>query len=298
MTPYISAGIAAIKSHDAMYSYLTRMLPLEYKKMLISLYNSKNNMMNFISDFGQGWQKRNDLKNSLYPPDDTITLVIGNDSFRVCPSKPLKTVFNEYADKNSVSLKTLHFSHAGKTLFLSAVGKKSPDELGMTDNDSIDVNPTELAAPSNDTQKYQEVTKSVTKKKKKARDKSKKCKKGTYRLRVVKSDEEYKEDHSLMLTKVHEEAAPKFKEIRQQLNALILFKQQPKTKVQTKRLDQACSYAKFNPTSEGLNGKAGKTHFVVNVGEANNLYKSSKCSLHVSVTSSIWTCMVVLKQKP
>eukprot|EP00956_Cyclotella_meneghiniana_P037428 scaffold138737_cov38-Cyclotella_meneghiniana.AAC.2 len=170
----------------------------------------------------------NDLICSLYAPkkksiqEGSITLMIGGESFEACPSKPLKTVFNEYADKHSVSLKTLRFSYAGKTL-----------------------------------------------------------------LKVEKSDEEYKQDHSFKLTKLHEEAAPKFKEIRQQLDALLLFKQQPKTKVHSKSLiNQAHSDAKFNPTPEGLGGKAGKTHFVLNVGEVSNLYKSSKSNHHVSSTTS------------
>jgi DNA-nicking Smr family endonuclease len=222
--------------------------------------------------------------------EGAITLVIGGDSFQTYPSKPLKTVFNEYADKHSVSLKTLRFSYAGKTLFLSTVGNKSPDKLGMIDHDSIEVHPVEVISPTptNDTLKFQETNNSVTQKqKKKARGKSNKCKKGTYRLKVKKSDEEYKEHHSLKLTKLHEEAAPKFKEIRQQLDALLLFKQQPKTKVQSKSLsNQAYSDATFNPTPEGLGGKAGKTHFVLNVGDVNNLYKSSKSNHHVSSTPS------------
>ena len=288
-TPYISAAIAAVNSgHDAMYSFLMRMLPQEYKNILIGFCNmGLHRKMNLV-------QWSNSLNSSFAPPnksnpsDDTITLVIGDDSFQACPSKPLRAVFNEYADKKSVSLKTLRFSHAGKTLFLSTVGKKSPDELGIIDNDSIEVYSTEVVAPSRkDIHKSQEANKSITKKQKKAYGKCNKRKKKLYRLKVEKSDKEYKEEHSLMLTKLHEEAAFKFKEIRQQLNALSLFKQQPKIKVQTKMLDQSCSYPKFNSISEGLGGKAGRTHFIVNVGEVNNLYKSSKSILHASSTSSI-----------
>ena len=291
--PYFCAGFDAIRSSYAMYSFLTRMLPREYQQMLASFSNmgSKNRMMNFVGNVDRDWQERNSFKNSLShsiqsnSSDDTITLVIGDGSFQACPSKPLKAVFNEYADKNSVSLKRLRFSYAGKTLFLSTVGKKSPDELGMIDNDSIKVHSTEVEAPSNDTQESQETKKSATKKHKKTRGKSSKPKKGTYRLKVVKSEEEHQEEHSLMLTKLFEEANPRFKEIRQQLNALNLFKQQPKTRVQTKTLGQGCLYTKSNPTSEGLGGKAGRTHFVVNVGEVKNLYKSSK-SIHQGSSST------------
>ena len=285
-TPYISAGIAAVSSHDAMYSFLTYMLPQEYKNRLILWCNmgSQNMRLNFISDVGKSFKSSFAPPAKSDPPDNTITLVIGDDNFQACPSKPLKAVFNEYADKNSVSLKTLRFTYAGKTLFLSTVGKKSPDELGMIDNDSIEVHSTEVHSTGVVAQ-INAKKKSVTKKPKKACGKSNKRKKDLHMLNVEKSEEGYKEEHSLILTKLHEEAATKFKEKRQQLDALSLFKQRPKTKVQTKILDQSCSYAKYNPTSEGFGGKAGKTRFLVNVGEVTNLYKSSKSSPRASSTS-------------
>eukprot|EP00956_Cyclotella_meneghiniana_P031697 scaffold83944_cov61-Cyclotella_meneghiniana.AAC.3 len=285
--PYFSVGVIAINSgHDALYPFLMRVLSPKYKQIIAEFFRMNK----------PNWEIHvNDLMSSLYTPktksiESSITLMIGGDSFEACPSKPLKTVFNEYADKHSVSLKTLRFSYAGKTLFLSTVGNKSPNELDMIDHDSIEVHPVEVISPTptNDTLKFQETNNNVTKKqKKKARGKSNKCKKGTYRLKVEKSVEEYKEDHSFKLTKLHEETAPKFKEIRQQLDALLLFKQQPKTKVQSKSLiNQAYSDAKFNPMPEGLGGKAGKTHFVLHVGDVNNLYKSSKSNHHVSSTPS------------
>ena len=87
------------------------------------------------------------------------------------------------------------------------------------------------------------------------------------------------------MTKVFEEASPLLKEICQHLNTLNLVKQQPKTKDQTKKHAQVCSTL-FKATMEDLGGKAGTSHFLVNVGEIHNLHKSSKTP-HGPSTSSI-----------
>lgn len=283
--PYFVSGFNATHSTQAMYSFLQRSLPREYQQMLASFVNmgTKRRVMNFVGSVNQDWESKS-LKSSLRsssrssPEDDDITLVIGGDSFRVCPTLPLKAVFNEYAEKNSVSLKSLRFSYAGKTLFLSTAGKKSPKELGMFDNDAIEVLSTQVAAPSCvNKQGTQKFNKDGHKKQKKASKKTRsKSKKGSSNIQVIKSDEEHKEEHSKMLTRLFEEADPKFKQLRQQLNALSLLKQQPKTKFPTKKLKQVCISPVFDPTLDCLGGKAGKTRFVVNVGEVANLYKSSK----------------------
>ena len=181
--PYFFAGMVAIHSgHDALYSFLMRVLSPKYKQIIAEFFRmeKQNHVVNYLIC-------------SLYAPkkksiqEGSITLMIGGESFEACPSKPLKTVFNEYADKHSVSLKTLRFSYAGKTLFLSTVGNKSPNELDMIDHDSIEVHPVEVISPTptNDTLKFQETNNSVTQKqKKKTKGKSNKRKKGTYRLKV------------------------------------------------------------------------------------------------------------------
>lgn len=59
--------------------------------------------------------------------------------FEVLASTALKTLFVEYAAKRGVSLRLLRFSHAGRALFLSQVGKKTPEEMGLRDWDVIAV---------------------------------------------------------------------------------------------------------------------------------------------------------------
>jgi DNA-nicking Smr family endonuclease len=282
--PHFFAGFSATQSTAVLYSFLQRSLPREYQQMLANFVNmgTKSRVMNFVGSVNQDWECKS-LKSSLRSSstrsdleDDDITLVIGGDSFKVCPSMPLKSVFNEYAENNSVSLKSLRFSYAGKTLFLSTAGKKSPNELGMLDNDTIQVSTQDTTAPSSDDNKQStQHSKKTGKKQKKSKTRTK-SKNGSPKIEIVKSDEEHKEEHSKILTKLFEEADPEFKQIRQELNALNLLKQQPKTKTSMKKLKQDSHFSSFNPMSEGLGGKAGKTRFVVNVGEVANLYKSSK----------------------
>ena len=291
--PYFFAGFEATRSTNVMYNFLQKSLPKEYQQMLGSFVNmsSKSKVMNFVGSISQDWESQS-LKSSLTRSlqsnsiDDDITLVIGGDTFQASPSMPLKAVFNEYSAKKLVSLKSLRFTYEGKTLFLSTAGKKTPDELGMLDNDVIEVHSNLEATLLNN---KNEVTKNV---KKEARHKQKKkktgtkSKKGSSKIKISKSDEEHKQDHSRILSQIFEEADPKFKLIRQQLNAMSLFKQQRKTKAQRVKPKQVHADFVFNPSSEGLGSKAGRSRFVVNVGEIGNLYKSSKSFDHVSAQTS------------
>ena len=71
--------------------------------------------------------------------DEKISLIIGGENYQVGTSTPLKTLFNEYTEKQSVSLKSLRFSYGGKTLFVSTAGRKTPIKLGMLDCDTIEI---------------------------------------------------------------------------------------------------------------------------------------------------------------
>ena len=290
--PYFFAGFEATRTTNAMYNFLQKSLPKEYQQMLGSFVkmSTKSRVMNFVGNISQDWESQS-LKSSLTRSlqsnsiDDDITLVIGGDSFQVSPYMPLKTVFNEYSEKKSVSLKSLRFTYEGKTLFLSAAGKKTPDELGMLDNDIVEVHSAREATPVNDDNVAQNVKK-CTKHKQKKRKARNKSKRGSSKIEVVKSDEDYKQAHSMILSQMFEEAEPKFKLIRQQLNVMSLLKEQPKTKTQGVKSKQVFRDFAFNPSSEGLGSKAGRSRFLVNVGEVGNLYKSSKSFNYGSTPSS------------
>ncbi|KAL3768182.1 hypothetical protein ACHAW5_007916 [Stephanodiscus triporus] len=98
---------------------------------------------------------------------------------------------------------------------------------------------------------------------------------------TIPSVDDYKRQHSMILSKLHEEVQLRLKDIRTRLNALDLDHQQPKSK--------NTGIKKSTPTKEGpddqmllresgVGGKAGKAYFVVQVGEVQNLYKTTKTS--------------------
>jgi DNA-nicking Smr family endonuclease len=293
--PYFYVGFQATRSTQAMYNFLQRSMPQEYQQMLASFVNmgTKSRVMNFVNNVSNDWESPSpkSSKKSLRSSsdDEKINLIIGDDSYQVGTSTPLKSVFNEYADKNSVCLKSLRFSFGGKTLFLSTAGKKTPHELGMLDNDTIEVQSNQEPEPKEEDKPSPQKSKgSGAKKQKKGSKKSKsKSKKGCSKIEVSNSEDEHKVQHSKALTKLFEEAEPKFKLIRQELNSMNLLKQQPKTKTHSKRITPPPSFSEFNHASNGLGGKAGKTRFVVNVGEVSNLYKSSKSLNQPTAVSTI-----------
>ena len=107
----------------------------------------------------------------------------------------LKALFNEYADKRRISLRSLRFSHAGKTLFLSSAGHKTPEELGMQDQDVIMVHDTSKAKePSDDNSlsRHAPTSGKATAKKRLRNQKAKgKSKKPQHPEKLKKSLEEY-----------------------------------------------------------------------------------------------------------
>ena len=87
-----------------------------------------------------------------------------------------------------------------------------------------------------------------------------------------------KVEHSKLLGKVYEEAESQFKEIRQRLNALNLERTKPKQRTSPSKTTEPVEVVD-NPLDDGqLGGKAGKTQFIIQVGEVSNLYKTTKTS--------------------
>eukprot|EP00956_Cyclotella_meneghiniana_P014174 scaffold21133_cov37-Cyclotella_meneghiniana.AAC.1 len=84
------------------------------------------------------------------------------------------------------------------------------------------------------------------------------------------------------------EIQPKLDTIRQHLNDLTLERTQPKDRGKTSNQTSAnLEQVECRPNSVGIGSKAGKGSFVVNVGEANNLYKTSKHSKLICSNPSI-----------
>ena len=85
-------------------------------------------------------------------------------------------------------------------------------------------------------------------------------------------------NHSMLLTRVFEEASELFRERRQRLNDLATEKCQPKKKAATPKATprelESLNYCTF----PDLGGKAGNTFFPILIGQDEYLYKSSKAT--------------------
>ena len=103
------------------------------------------------------------------------------------------------------------------------------------------------------------------------------------------SDNKLKEAHSIELSKIFKEAETVFKAIRQKLNNLTLERTGPKTKLSStdRSSDTSPASEDHNPNSFWQGGKAGKSRYTINVGQVENLYKSSKRKYSLTKCSNL-----------
>ena len=288
-----------------MERYLNKSLPAEYQCMMSrNMKPSQTAGRQFVAQISDDWNNSSSSNNRKRSTGNEyeksqINLIIANECtsndrfhFSIGANTTLKTLFNEYADKKDISLRLLRFSYNGKTIFLSSVGHKTPAELGMHDQDVIissssqPITIEEKEEVEYPTKKSPANARSTPTKKAKGKRK----KKGNNRLKVDKTVVDYKVEHSKYLTLLFEEAAPTFKQIRQDLNVLALECQQPKKKTTVPKQNDSENTYVLNPSMDGLSGKAGKSHFLVHVGEVENLYKTAKPSASSHRLGSNTTC--------
>lgn len=192
----------------------------------------------------------------------------------------LKTFLTQYAAEKNTPVKSLRIECNGRTVFLSSIGNKEPSEIGLKEDDVIKIH---VLKPQSDarTEKNEPRTKSKTqaskgKKKKKTGAKSKK-KKPTQ----IKVPEDEAKIHKKIwmdsISRVFAEADPAFRDIRQRLNAMGLQRTLPKQRKKQAKPEPAIKRVD-NPLIEGIGGKAGKSYFIIQVGEVSNLYKTTKPS--------------------
>ena len=113
-------------------------------------------------------------------------------------------------------------------------------------------------------------------------------KKKTQQIAVENEEEKLRQQHSQELTRVFEEADPAFREIRQRLAAMNLERTLPKERKKKKQPKPAVPVDPVrNPPEDGIGGKAGKTFFIIQVGEIANLYKTTKPSAMRSSSSNM-----------
>jgi len=223
-------------------------------------------------------------ENDINETNDSRVIFAINSRFR------LKFYCNLYAKKRGISIRSLRFSYKGKMLFLSNMTDGTPKTLGIRDNDVIMVHHQSDSNKENMTDTSSHKHNVTTDKKNKVAWKTSSRGKAQIKLdKHTMTVEDYKRQHSIILLKLHEEMQPRLREIRLKLNNLNIQRQPPKSK---HKVGRKC--AKEEPIGHDalprsdVGGRAGRHHFVVQVGEVQNLYKTTKSSalaLHQSQSS-------------
>ena len=157
--PVFIDGLSASRNADMIKPFVQRVIPEAFTKIM---KGSENTMMDNIKNpstkngtnqlvkryaanhmSAASGESRKSAKNNK-DIGEPIKLILKDGanadeqrSLTIGSSTPLKTLFNEYANIRGVSLRSLRFSHAGKILFVSTAGKKTPDEMQMEDQDVI-----------------------------------------------------------------------------------------------------------------------------------------------------------------
>ena len=211
-------------------------------------------------------------------------LVINNEGIKDEMHTYPNTTLREFIDfykvmKHLPSKSLLRVKYRGKNLFLSTCGNKTLDELSITHRSYItvsEVQPVSAPPKENVKPKNNQTTRKNGSKKKKGGGKSKKKRSGSCTYATNTTQEDYRVDHSKRLSLIFEEAEPKFKAIRQKLNASTLERTQPK-KDRSVSKNGTEDKTETNPTLGGVGSKAGKAVLIpLLAGNAQQLYQSSK----------------------
>lgn len=299
MLLFFFSGFQASRSLQAMTLFLNMKLPEDFQAIMTSFarMSSAEPIKSFVSQISDEWNTgAKHTSTQVKGEEHHIKIIIDDDIKQCCfdigISSPLKNLFNDYAEKQHTSLRSFRFNYHGKPLFLSSIASsnKTPSDLGMQNGDVLRVfssvdsvkeahNNTNSSSPKRAKAKVHNRLKKKTKRQKK---------KSISRIESSSSLDKCRLDHSLKLTAIFEEAAPRFSKLRQKLNELSIDCQPPKDKVyRDEKLTNEAKSAVFNPVTSGVVGKAGKNRYFVRVGAVDNLYKTTKSSNYCQDTSFI-----------
>lgn len=295
--PFFHDGLFACSSRDNMSAFLRTKLTPTFVAQTSQAKRQAQNYVDYISSsWGSEQQQQCNEKDPASDSEEIEVVIVDSDSderkeLKIGSTSTLKALFNRYAEERGVSLRSLRFSYDDKTIFLSSIGQKTPNDLGIKDSDLIVV-----------TEQKQETTSSSSstgKSKANRRGSNSPGNSGMARRKSIddgkprgnrraswtgcpidtSSEEFLKLKHSRKLTLLFEEAEPIFTKRRQELNDLSIQRSKPKRRITTSRPSPIMSEPNHNPGTDGLGGKAGKVFFNVNVGQVENLYKTSKSGL-------------------
>lgn len=292
--PYYQGAFLLSRSKADIEKYLMRVVPSDLRKQMSfashAAHKSRSStwVQDYVNCIDSDWGSSSSQPKRVIKGIDesyiniTILNTESNDSFHMSTqvSRTLKEVFTKYSEEKGTPLRSLRFIFDGKPLFLSTASNKTPSQLGMRDHDVMCVS--SVISSNTSTQNEDAETraepskKALTKKNHKKRTNRGKRAKSSHVAYIKQVD--HKVEHSRALTRLFQEAGPQFQVIRQQLNNLSLERTQPKEKSFKRRATASVNQPVNNPNLDGMMGKAGKSSYLVHVGEVNNLYKSSKKS--------------------
>lgn len=309
--PYFTDGLVAISSEERMSNFLSTKVSSDYQRRMAfatQTTQTKKKVQDYVNQISSDWnegagvsqekinaRRRRASVSNEGKDDDEIEIVLvdartkekARMSYGV--NITLKSLFKQYAEDRGLNLRQLRFSYEGRTLFLSSVGNKTPEDLGMKHLDSIFVaNPSSVARDEeNGSSSDESFNKSMdsiqscsSNSSKKSRKKHHRMKKGhkraTWAGPEMSMDERLKLLHSLNLGRVHGEASSEFQRIRQRLNALTLECAPKKVKTSRKQPAMIAPLPlKDHDTNIQQGGKAGTPFYPVHIGSPDNLYNTS-----------------------
>jgi len=300
---YFTDGLLAISSEQRMRSFLRSKVSSDYHRRMsfaTQTTQTKQKVLDYVNQISSDWneggsvasqkiqarRRRSAVATESSDGDSSIDILLVDSKTKAearmtySMSLTLKSLFKQYAEDRGLNLRQLRFSYKGQTLFLSAVGNKTPQDLGIKHLDLIFV--TNQAAASDSSSSSDESKDSsrlcptklpLSKKRANRRSSKKGSKRATWAGPEINEDERYKLAHSRNLGKVLNEASPQFTKIRQKLAVINLECTPPKAKKASRRKSLR---AELRPTpavphiEEG--GKAGVPFYPVHVGPPDNLH--------------------------
>jgi hypothetical protein len=313
--PFFTDGLLAISSEDRMSTFLRNKVSSDYQRRMsfaTQTRQSKNKVQDYVNQISSDWnegsvanmssRKNNEARRrraslDTLPADSFIEIKFIDSTckhemkLRYGVSMTLKSLFKKYAEDRKLSLRQLRFTYEGRTLFLSSVGQKTPQDLGMKHLDSIMVIDSAARAASQESEESENSSSDESKENskpsvdQKSRSKRKGKRPKSRRASwagpeaIINEAERLKLIHSRQLSRVFTEVAPQFELIRQRLNALNLECTPPKVKRNRKKMPVSIDplpLAVANPSDVGVGGKAGTPFYAVHVGEPDNLYNTAK----------------------
>jgi len=272
-------------------AFMKERLHQSSEQMLDHYNNNKKSLNDFLKKmphFRAGFDASNNgkafeyIKQNIDPELDIIKIGMRTDNkidwYDISKElASLQDFLERYAAERGLSSKkSFTLTYNGKRLFLGDL-KRTPLALGMKDGDVISVSLRPSPLPDRAPLKQPHEDNKPKFRPSKGKSKSGCRKKPSHHIPPGDEIKKQKKIWMDAIAIIFAEARPIFLVIRQNLDSMNLKRTPPKYKNKTSKHPPSTAPIS-NPPTDGLGGKAGKSYFVVQVGEAENLYKTAKPS--------------------